>query len=416
MNPTNFRASIVTGCVVAHDAISNIVRQQADALSRPTTLGASRGDVRIFTQGTNLVDARIVEMGRPAELLAHPHFATSDLIVFHYGIRYDLFDALLSAPRNSRVLAYYHGVTPPNLCRGADRATTADSYRQANLLLAADKVLVTSPHLERELLSYGLTADRLVRVPPAVALQPAIRRGIADSDTVRFLYVGRFVASKGVTDLLEAFRQVRASGANVTLALAGSRTFSDAAYLATVQEAAKSLGTAVEFHFDKPAAELAQLFANSDVFVLPSYHEGFGVPIVEALAAGCYVICTTAGASADTAGGLGRTFTAGVIPELVSCLNDTIAAWDAGQRPTATGTLTPRVWAQRAAAYAETFSLKSHENRFRTAAFEGLRILPASLRQHFAGIQARVQNSPAVDCPTPAVFKGFWSQFQSHQT
>ena len=50
----------------------------------------------------------------------------------------------------------------------------------------------------------------------------------------------------------------------------------------------------------QPVAELPQLFAEADVFVLPSRHDGWGVVVNQAIAAGMPVICSDAvGAAAD---------------------------------------------------------------------------------------------------------------------
>lgn len=413
MTSGTLRAAVVTGCVVPRDAVSNIARQQADALGRPARVGGPRAEVRVFCHGAAVADSRIRVVPGAARLAADPFVLAADLIVFHFAIRYPGFDAIHLAPRTARVLAYYHGITPPAVCTGEDRAVTAESYRQAGHLLAADAVLVTSRHLSAELLGYGVPADRIVRVPPAVSFAPAPRPARPAGGPLRVLYVGRFVRPKGVADLLEAFRRLAAGHPAATLTLAGSRTFSDPEYLAALRAAADTpdLRDRVRFHFDRPAGELAGLYAGADVLVLPSYHEGFGVPIVEALAAGCYVICSDAGAAPETAGGLGLVFPAGDVGALADRLTHLADAWAAGVRPTAAGPVPADEWARRAVAYAATFSRGAFEERFRDAALAGLRPVPAGLRGFFAETQARVMAAagaaagPAAD--GPAVYEKF---------
>jgi glycosyltransferase involved in cell wall biosynthesis len=392
MTSGKIRASIITGCVVARDAISNITLQQADALGRPAQVGAMQAEVRIFTHGHNVADTRIVEVPDAARLAADPFFQTSDLIVFHFGIRYPAFDAIQVAPRTARVLAYYHGITPPSVCKGQDKGTTADSYRQANHLLAADWVMTTSRHLAAELRSYGLPEERIAVVPPPLAVTPVVRKPRLLGGPPRFLYVGRFVPAKGVADLLAVFETFVQSCPGATLDLAGSRTFSDPAYLAELQTTCTTaaLRDRVRFHLDQPSERLSELYAAADVFVLPSYHEGFGVPIIEALASGCYVICSDAGACPETAGGLGLVYPAGDRAALADRLSEITEAWAAAERPTADGPLTPAAWHQRAAEYAATFTRAAFEQRFRAATVNGLRPVPAGVREMFAETRTRV--------------------------
>src|SRR5205823_4133199 len=103
------------------------------------------------------------------------------------------------------------------------------------------------------------------------------------------------------------------AGRPVRLDLLGSGTFSDQPYLARLREfvAARGLGAAVHFHLDADDAELARLLAEADALVIPSFHEGFCVPVIEAMASGCFVVCSDAGALPETSGGLGRLFPAG---------------------------------------------------------------------------------------------------------
>jgi glycosyltransferase involved in cell wall biosynthesis len=402
------RVAIITGCVVPRDAVSNITLQQADALGRPARVGGPRADVRIYCHGSPLIDSRLRIIPDATALAADSFFGSADLIIFHYAIRYPAFDAIHVATRTARVLAYYHGITPPSVCGPADRAITAESYRQANHLLAADTVLTTSRHLAGELLGYGVTADRTAVVPPAVSFAPSSRPPYAGPP--RFLYVGRFVRPKGVADLLEAFRLFAPSHPGTTLDLAGSTIFSDAGYLAGLRAAADSpeLRGRVTFDLDLPADRLAERFARADVFVLPSYHEGFGVPIVEALTAGCYVVCSDAGASPETAGGLGLTFRAGDVLDLCGCLERVAAAWAAGERPTAAALLPAVEWHRRAAEYAATFDRSAFEDRFRAAVFGGVRRLPAGLREYFTEARDRALGGvTAVPSVTDDVYEKF---------
>ena len=379
------RASIIAGCIVSRDAISNIARQQADALSMPLA-GGPTADVRLFTMGGNVSDSRIVEVPSAAAIIADAHFQSSDIIVFHFGIRYPAFDAILLAPRTAHSIGYYHGITPPALLNETERTTLAESFCQANNLFAADRVQTTSLYIQKELESFGLASERITRVAPAVSFQPIPRRPVKPGRPLRFLYVGRFVASKGISDLMAAFAKFASRNADAVLDLAGSTAWCDPEYLAHLRELAKSplLRNRVRFHHDLSASELARRYAEADVFVFPSYHEGFGVPIVEALMSGCYVICSDAGASPETAGGLGRVFPTGDVASLATRFAQVEWAWQRGVRPTAMGLLTAEEWGRQAREYASDFSQSAYEDRFRTAVFSGLRRYPTGVAKYLA--------------------------------
>ena len=71
-----------------------------------------------------------------------------------------------------------------------------------------------------------------------------------------------------------------------------------------------------------PDTRLPGLYAGAQAFVLPSAYEGFGLPVLEAMACGTPVVCTDAGALPETAGGAAR-----VVPaaELVEATLDLLA-------------------------------------------------------------------------------------------
>jgi glycosyltransferase involved in cell wall biosynthesis len=320
-----------------------------------------------------LHDSRIQEVRDADALLADPYIQSADAVLFHFAIRYPAFDAIHKISRLSRVMVYYHGVTPPSVCRGDDRAITTESYRQAHGMVAADQVLVTSEHLVPEVLGYGVPRERIRRVPPAVAVNPVPRKQADQS--FRVLYVGRFVPAKGVLHLLEAFARLAPDHADMVLTLAGSRTFSDQKYLAELQSRASDprLAGRVTFAFDEPSQRLAELYASADLFVLPSYHEGFGVPIIEALAAECQVIVTRAGAAPETLAGHGQVVPVGDESALSNAMLRSREAWASGRSVTDRGALPRETFQQMASDYAQSFSRDAFEDRFRAAVLANCR-------------------------------------------
>ena len=127
---------------------------------------------------------------------------------------------------------------------------------------------------------------------------PAKARGGAD-----LLFVGRIVPSKGQHELVKAlwaYRRLYDPAARLHL-VGGSSSF---AYLKALRGFIAELGLAdaVRITGDVSDAALAAYFAAADVYLSLSAHEGFGVPLVEAMAAGVPVVARRVGAVAETVG------------------------------------------------------------------------------------------------------------------
>lgn len=104
-------------------------------------------------------------------------------------------------------------------------------------------------------------------------------------------FVGRFIVEKGVRELLEAFRLLRQHMPDARLIMAG-----DGPLLADVR-AAKPHNVILTGTL--PHADTVALMAQSDVFCLPTYSEGFSTTILEAAAAGCCIVTTPTGGSPE---------------------------------------------------------------------------------------------------------------------
>ncbi len=196
-----------------------------------------------------------------------------------------------------------HDLTPllfPEYCEPA----VLDYPVLVKRALGAGTFVITPSHFVREqvLDRFGADPDRVVAIwegPLEPAGQPeASRPSWAE---------GRFLASlstleprKGVVDLLAAFERVAAEVDGVRLVIAGRRGWG-------LEEFDRALaGSAVRDRVVLPGyvtpAERRWLLENAEAFVLASHYEGFGLPLLEAMAYRCPVIATTAGALPEVAG------------------------------------------------------------------------------------------------------------------
>jgi glycosyltransferase involved in cell wall biosynthesis len=122
--------------------------------------------------------------------------------------------------------------------------------------------------------------------------RPALPRPARpDGAPRRVLFLGNLSERKGVSDLLNALAQPGFDASALEVALAGGGDI--AGYQA--KAAALGLGETVKFEGWCDQQKVAQLMAQADVLVLPSYDEGLPLVILEALAHGVAVVCTPVG-------------------------------------------------------------------------------------------------------------------------
>ncbi len=97
---------------------------------------------------------------------------------------------------------------------------------------------------------------------------------------IKILFVGRLEVNKGVREVLMAFQKVKDK--NIELHIAGRGTLEG--------EVRHNHQRNIVYHSFIAEEELRVLYRNCDVFLFPSYNEGFPLTVLEALASGLYVI------------------------------------------------------------------------------------------------------------------------------
>ena len=114
------------------------------------------------------------------------------------------------------------------------------------------------------------------------------------------LGVGAFVQNKNFEGLIRAFGKIHKL-IKEDLVLVGSGTKQKRS---EYYDIAKKLGCELRVHFlaDVSTKKLPSLYKRASLFVLPSFHEGFGLPIIEAMSQGCPVVTTGGGAHQESAG------------------------------------------------------------------------------------------------------------------
>ncbi len=120
------------------------------------------------------------------------------------------------------------------------------------------------------------------------------------SDVQYVLYVGALQPRKNLEQLIEAFEMVRKEKHRLKLVLAGGKAWmwKEIVKCVNKSEFRNDIIITGTISFE----EVAVLYQNAEVFVFPSLYEGFGIPILEAMASGTPVICNQNSSLHEVAG------------------------------------------------------------------------------------------------------------------
>lgn len=166
--------------------------------------------------------------------------------------------------------------------------TVLHSENQEHAL--ATRIVAASSYTKRTLISQGITADKIVVNPYGVDIRkfhPANTQRVAQP--LRFVFLGSVSARKGIPLLVAAWQSLGLK--DCELWIIGPVT-SQARALIPLLPGLRVLGK-------HPHEELPRLLRQCDVLIFPSYCEGFGLVLLEALASGLPVITTEATAGPD---------------------------------------------------------------------------------------------------------------------
>jgi glycosyltransferase involved in cell wall biosynthesis len=202
----------------------------------------------------------------------------------------------------------------------------------------ADLVVTVSLASKKGLMRhFGLSENRVAVISeaPASGFTEAAGSKQADAEVLKryglepgkryILYVGGISPHKNIETLIEAFAELRKDTRleDVHLVLVGD--WAGDAFYTCYEKLCKlvehyGLGNAINFTGFVPDADLVHLYTACQVFVLPSYLEGFGLPAVEAMACGAAVVASNAGSLPEVLDGAGEMFEPHDVSALAACL------------------------------------------------------------------------------------------------
>jgi O-antigen biosynthesis protein len=319
------RVALLSGNAPRHNAVGNQIAEKVRFFQE-------RGaEVRLFVQDARQLhpDVRSCCVEAPAPTLDGPawdYLRHADLIIAVYAQHYDLLQYLPALVGvGPRIIFDYLGVTPPNLWHPPNCEGLHTSARQRGYVWCADHALVASQASRDELLAAtGFPSGHVTTSPLVVDTQRfqsnvdrRYWRHKLRIDGRVLLYVGRLAGNKRVPLLIEAL--ARLDDPSVHLAIVGDIHDVYADEAARCQASAEQLGVADRVHFTGQLddAELALAYRDSVALVMPSLHEGFCVPVIEAMASGLPVIASRSTALPETVGDAGLTFVPNDADDLV---------------------------------------------------------------------------------------------------
>ena len=283
------------------DAVSRITRTNA-ALAAP--LGSERPVMALFA-----AESVRHETGRLRGLRPRP----GDAALVHYWGYSRLERRLQTWP--GPLALHYHNITPPEFFApgSAHYEMTRRGYAQLARLVDRFDLLIGDS-------LYNLDELRRIEAAPRprLCLYPVVERdtllaapwdggpaahGGDGGDDPLWLFVGRMAPNKSQADVMRAFDRFVARTGRGRLALVGDMN-AVADYTAALETLRRGLvhGARITFVPSVPDATLYGWYRAADVFVCASRHEGFCVPLAEAMAFDVPVVALDRGAVAETVG------------------------------------------------------------------------------------------------------------------
>ncbi|WP_158298518.1 MULTISPECIES: glycosyltransferase family 4 protein [unclassified Sphingobium] len=263
------------------------------------------GQVRVFSERFN--QSLYPDINIEPISLFFSSVDDSFITIYHYCDGWPAFDEFIERSP-IRVILRWHNNTPPwfyipEALRFAERSvrgfqTIAGLCEHAHIFY-----WVNSDYTAQQLQQLGGDPDRIRTVLPASRYldastreASAISTGMPDAhpsqdEIIRLLFVSRVVPHKGhfhimrVADIL-----AKRHGVEVEVHFAGRRDEGMRQFNAELNQRAQASSARIVFHGEIDEAQLSQLYATSTTYLCMSEHEGFGLPIFEAMHVGLPVV------------------------------------------------------------------------------------------------------------------------------
>ena len=288
------RIAVVTPSITTGDAVSNDVLGMYDVLKQ---LGH---ETRIYAEGWSFDKPKIW----PAPKIGNFLRGSSDLLIYHYSRGWD-FGLELLRELKCRKVVRYHNVTPPEFSVkfSKDYARMCLEGRNQLPFIArsgCDLYMSDSAYNEQELLQEGVPESKSFVIPPfqqidrlnAIEADREVLAGYRDGKA-NILMVGRVAPNKGHPTLIEAFAAYHHDyNPKSRLLIVGKCETRLKAYNRLLFDLVRrfELQDSVVFAGEVSDSALKAFYMAANVFMTTSEHEGFCVPLVEAMSMGVPIV------------------------------------------------------------------------------------------------------------------------------
>jgi glycosyltransferase involved in cell wall biosynthesis len=224
---------------------------------------------------------------------------------------HDLGHRFYPEAHTSRQRCYLEWSTRYHVSSAAHLLADSEVTRQDLVrLYGADEARITVVHL-------GVDPALETVVDSGERARVRAKYGLADR---YLLYVGTLQPRKNLVRLIEAFAEACTTGlgADVQLVLAGKQGW----LYEEILERGRTLGLGKRVILPGfvPQADLAALYSCASLFVMPSLYEGFCMPVLEAMACGTPVACSTASSLPEVVGDAALLFDPHDVGEMASAI------------------------------------------------------------------------------------------------
>jgi glycosyltransferase involved in cell wall biosynthesis len=303
------RIALMTPCLATGDAVSNDVLGMQHALTE-------RGhDVRIFAESSTAPGVEV----HTVDKLSRFSSGAQDVLVYHFSVGWAAGQNVIEAFRGKRVVKY-HNITPPEFfdrispeyaapCRAGREQIERVAKSKCDLFLS------DSNYNMQELIAHGADGTRSFVVPPFHHID-RLRYLDADLDVLNryrdgvenIIMVGRLAPNKGHGMLIDAFASYhRLYNKKSRLIIIGNHDERLSIYVDFLRHKVRSykLDQAIHFTGAVSLAALKSFYLTAHFFAIASDHEGFCVPVVEAMSMKIPIVAYATVAVAETVGNCG---------------------------------------------------------------------------------------------------------------